>query len=71
MAKAQNVRIEDLCTVRSNLLETQLIEEAVRRGEAQFSAGGQVLYLRFPERVRGAGPLRQTLVALAEKARAG
>jgi phosphoenolpyruvate carboxykinase (ATP) len=40
MAKAQNVRIEDLCTVRSNLLEPQLIEEAVRRGEAQFSAGG-------------------------------
>lgn len=37
----------------------------------EISASGQVLYLRFPERVRGAGPLRQTLVALAEKARAG
>jgi heme iron utilization protein len=36
----------------------------------EISASGQVLYLRFPERVRGSGPLRQTLVALAEKARA-
>ncbi|BCJ92102.1 pyridoxamine 5'-phosphate oxidase [Terrihabitans soli] len=36
----------------------------------EISSEGKALYLRFPERVRGPGPLRHTLVALAEKARA-
>jgi putative heme iron utilization protein len=37
----------------------------------ELSANGKALYLRFPERVRAPGPLRQALVALAEKARSG
>jgi phosphoenolpyruvate carboxykinase (ATP) len=40
MTTAANVRIEDLTQVRSNLLETQLIEEAVRRGEAELTVHG-------------------------------
>jgi putative heme iron utilization protein len=35
----------------------------------EISAGGKVLYLRFPEPVRGPGPLRLSLVALANAAR--
>ncbi|BCJ92101.1 phosphoenolpyruvate carboxykinase [ATP] [Terrihabitans soli] len=40
MATAKNVRIDDLAKVKSNLLETQLVEEAVRRGEGEFTAYG-------------------------------
>jgi putative heme iron utilization protein len=35
----------------------------------EIAAGGKVLYLPFPAPVRGPGPLRQALVALAERAR--
>jgi phosphoenolpyruvate carboxykinase (ATP) len=35
-----NVRIEDLAKVQANLLETQLVEESVKRGEAEFTAQG-------------------------------
>jgi putative heme iron utilization protein len=35
----------------------------------ELSANGRALYLRFPERVRGPGPLRQVLKQLADQAR--
>jgi putative heme iron utilization protein len=37
----------------------------------EIASEGKVIYLRFPQRVHAPGPLRQVLVTLAEKARAG